>query len=244
MQVTGNNSLNTYRLSIRVFTDGFSLFTYTNTQTKPFSEEFFPVADQTQLPAQLEAILSRPHITGHIYEKVEVLACTPTTHIPLDEFRREEMVPLYRLTFSNMECASEDVQYEILKSLEVVELYYLPAEVRNAISHVYPEAEFHAMHGQILERLSGKKTEREEVDGICHVQVVRDNLYVSVLEPQGLRFACDYRAATDNNRFYYILYALKTLETDLKRTLCLLSGVSDTLKENLEKYILFVEPCV
>ena len=75
MQVTGSKSLKSYRLSIRVFTGGFSLYTYNSSNGKLVEEESIEVNGETEEEPQqvLRKALERPRIMDYEYEEVEVM---------------------------------------------------------------------------------------------------------------------------------------------------------------------------
>ena len=111
MQVTGSKSLKSYRLSIRVFTGGFSLYTYNSSNGKPVEEESVEVNQEREEEPQqvLRKALERPRIMDYEYEEVEVMVCSSITRVPLDEFRREEYPSLYRLTFAKKKFSDEEI---------------------------------------------------------------------------------------------------------------------------------------
>ena len=102
MPVTGNKSLLNYSLSIRLCADGFSFLVYSLGSGQLLLQESLPCAADETLADALERGLQLPRIAGRHYERVVLYSTSPSTRVPLDEFRREDMLAVYRLTFAGM----------------------------------------------------------------------------------------------------------------------------------------------
>ena len=102
MQVTGSNLLNTYRLSIRLFSDGFSLSILYTSDNSLVQKEDVTADGSTPLYQLLEKTLQRPRFMEYSFQSVELLVLSPSTCVPLDYFRREEpfrpSIPTWRLS--------------------------------------------------------------------------------------------------------------------------------------------------
>ncbi|MBQ2457676.1 MAG: DUF3822 family protein, partial [Bacteroidaceae bacterium] len=79
MRVTGNKRINTYRLSIRVSTDGFSLYIYKEGDSKPFEKQQVPVSPGDYPHIALERALTRERLMELQYDEVEMIVDAPTT---------------------------------------------------------------------------------------------------------------------------------------------------------------------
>ncbi len=242
MPGTGNNSFTKYRLSIRVFTDGFSLYIY-NASGGLLQQEDYVGHDNENLEKVLQLHLTKPRIMEYEYDSVEFLAGTPTTYIPLDEFRREEMTALYRMTFSTKATDDSDIQYEILKKPEIVVLYHLSEKLKKIVLNVYPITTFHSIQGALLEKIAEDEGRKHSEGTSCYIQIFQKHLYVFTFTFGELHFACDYPSSTDIDRLYYILYVWKTLGLDAIKDICVLSDATESLIEEIKKYILHVETC-
>lgn len=232
MQETGNNSLYRYRMSIRVLADGFSLFIYNVKDGSLLQQESYLVPAGHDMADVVAKALDRPRMIEYRFAQVELSTNTPTTYIPLEEFRREEIGVLYRTVFSDQKVADEDVQYEILKSLEVVELYRLGKKVKEVLEERFEQVVFHACQGQILEKGRG-------CDMLCYIEDAK--MLIGINSKGHLLHACEYPATCDADRLYYILYIWKTLGLDQAKQCCTLCNASDTLQKDLKEYLPHVQ---
>lgn len=228
MQATGNNSLYQYRMSIRVLADGFSLYIYNVKDGSLLQQENYLVPMGHDMADVLVKALDRPRMMDYRYAQVELSTDTPTTYIPLEEFRREDIGALYRATFSGKKVADEDIQYEILKSLEVVELYYLNKKLRDVVEERFEQATFYAYQGQILEK-------GRTCDFFCFVTETK--MLVGAFSKSHLLHACEYPATCDADRLYYILYLWKMLGMDNMKHCCTLCKSSEALQKELKEFL-------
>lgn len=111
-----------YSLSIRLCADGFSFLVYSLGSGQLLLQESLPCAADETLADALERGLQLPRIAGRHYERVVLYSTSPSTRVPLDEFRREDMLAVYRLTFAekildDMVAAAEDKDLEKLEEL-------------------------------------------------------------------------------------------------------------------------------
>ena len=243
MQVTGSKSLKSYRLSIRVFTDGFSLYTYNLSNGKLLEEESVAVNQEEEPHESLRKALERPRIMDYEYDEVEVMVCSSITRVPLDEFRREEYPSLYRLTFSKNRFRDDEIHYEILSGLEVVELYALEANVEKTILELYPDAKIHSIEGRYLENIAEREKNSSEELARYYAIIEQTQLFICTFQGGNLQFACSYFIESDADRLYFILYAWKTLGLKNEQNTCILKGASKNLLTDLHKYILHIETC-
>ncbi len=241
MQATGNKTLKSYRLSIRVFTGGFSLYIYNSTNGKLIEEDTITLNPDEELQISLKKALERPRIMDYDYEEVEVMVCSCITRVPLDEFRREEYPALYRLAFSKNKFRDEEIHYEILSGLEVVEIYALDADVEKTILDIYPEAKIHSIEGRYLENTA--KRDNNAADEMVRLYAIIDKaqLFIYTFQRGNLQFASSYPISSDADRLYFILYAWKTLGLKNDKNKCILTGASENLIRDLRKYILHID---
>ena len=242
MLVTGNNPSNAYRLSIRVFTGGFSLSVYQGGDTSPLEQESVS-GSPGELAAQLRAALARPHYSNYSFQQVEIISCAPSTRIPLERFQREEITATYRLTFPGKDYNEKDIRYEILKELEVVDIFPLSQEIVDIVSSQYPAVQVHSQETLCLESDRQQSHSPSNKAYCFFAHILTDQLFVSTFHRGKLQFACSYPVKIDSDRLYFILYAWKTLGMQNAQTQCILSRASAKLIEELGKYILYIHTC-
>lgn len=236
MRVTGNKKINTYRLSIRVSTDGFSLYIYKEGENKPFERQQVTVSPGEQPHAVLERALTRERLMELQYDEVEMIVDAPTTRVPLEEFQREETDTIFLLTFPRFKQAPVKICYEILPYLEVVELFAVDNQLLNMAVQLFPELQLHSWQGRILES-AAKNEQKQSFAGQClHVCRNASGIFVYVLKRRRLHFACTYQADNPTDALYYVLFAWKKLNLDANTDSCVLHGY-DELAAHLGKYL-------
>lgn len=242
MRVTGNKKLNTYRLSIRVSTDGFSLYIYKEGDSKPFEKQHVPVNPGEHPHIALERALTRERLMELQYEEVEMIADSPTTRIPLEEFQREEMETIYQLTFPQTRQEQTKVCYEILPYLEVVEIFAVNHLLLSMVTQLFPEVQLHSWQGRILE--TAARNEQKSISAFQRMHVCRNSsgIFIYILKRKGLHFACTYEVDNMADALYYVLFAWKELQLDALKDHCILHGY-DELAAGLGKYLKNIKKC-
>lgn len=242
MPVTGNNSLTRYRLSIRVHAGGFSFLVTDAVNNTEVSHEIFAVQQGETLLSLLQHVVNRPSLTEVQYQEVQLLMDTPSTRVPLEEFRRDEAQALYRLTFGVESTVGREVRYEILPSLEVAELFSVDTEVEKFLLESFPQAKAHGFYGYVLEQTADRDRQREGEESCLYVSTQGSEMFLFSYTPDGrLRFANTYPASTVANQLYFLLYVWKTLGMDQRVDACVLLDDASGLREELKQYILNIE---
>ena len=236
MLETGNKKKYTHRLSIRHHADGFSLYIY-----NVLSGELLQREDVEALPASamfdnLERQLVRPRLSGLDVGEVELVSEQPITLVPLDDFRKGEMLPLYRLNFPSMPYTSADIRCEVLSGLEIVVLYPVPEELEQMLLRHYPQLQLRSAAGEALEHFASMKHKKKNDMLHFYVQVWEHSMAVCSLKGHKLHFACTYPVSNDTDRIYYLLSAWKCLETDAG-TPCVLCGASKEMAAEIRRFI-------
>lgn len=243
MLETGNKSLNTYRLSIRSFAGGFSFSVVSQLDGSLMRSDEVALAPGDDATEALRAALQRPRLMNYSYSTVELLVDSPSTIVPLELFRREDVAALYRLNFPSTEVRSTTVSYEMLPSLEVVVLYSLPNDVRSAVLELFPDATVRSLHGTLLEATLAehRKTQTKQKDFFATIH--EQQLIVCAFQQGRLLFSCTYEARYDADRIYHLLAAWKSLDMDSEEHTCHLSHASSALQQQLTRYIRKVDTC-
>ena len=241
MPATGNNSLLNYSLSIRQCADGFSFFVYSASSGQLLMQDNVHSTGEETLADALERGLNLSRIKGRRYERVTLLSSSPSTRVPLDEFRREDMLAVYRLTFSGMSVRHEDMRFQLLPGLEVVEIFTLSSQVVSVLQTHYPSAVIKSFYGSLLEYVS-EKQQGATTPVTYHAVVVEGGLLIVVLKRGRLAFANVFHAEHDDDKLYFMLYVWKTLDLDAWHDPCMLYGASPSLHDSVADYLHNVEP--
>ena len=237
MQVTGSNLLNTYRLSIRLFSDGFSLSILYTADNSLVQKEDVTVDGITPLYQLLEKTLQRPPFTEYSFQNVELLVLSPSTCVPLEYFRREEVFALYNLTFPSLKVGKNEVHYQILPSLEVVELFSLDPQILQTIQDQYPDVEIVSLEGRAIETLANADRKKQDRSIHFYAMVAPKNMLVCCFKEQRLHYASTFSVDNDADRLYYIMGVWKSLQMEEKTQPLYLNNASPELLQQLQRFI-------
>lgn len=240
MPVTGNKSLLNYSLSIRQCADGFSFFVHSIGSGQLVLSDYFHTEEDEDPRQALERLLKSNTVTCREYERVVLFSDAQTTHLPMDEFRREDIVALYRLAFSGNSVRPEDVRYQILPSLELVELYQMPASYEETLREFYPQASIQNIQASMLHYLA-RVSQGSYNSTTFHACVDGKNTLVVAFRQGRLLFANNFHTANEAERTYHILYVWRTLEMDALHDTCNLYGVSPELLSEIKRFIVTVK---
>lgn len=229
-----------YSLSIRLCTDGFSFLVYSLGSGQLLLQESLPCAEGETLADALERGLQLPRIAGRHYERVVLYSTSPSTRVPLDEFRREDMLAVYRLTFVGTSPRPEDMCFQVLPSLDVVEIFTSPSSVAETLKSHYPSAMVQGLYGTMLSQVA-EMQQGSTLSVSAHAIMLDGGVMIAVLRKGRLHFANVFRAAGNADKLYFILYAWKTLSLDAWHDSCTLYGASEDLYNELCQYLAHVE---
>lgn len=243
MLVTGNNSLNTYRLSIRVYPDGFSFFILNGMDGSVIQQDDFKVDDPKTAHEVLADALKRPYLMDYRFAAVELVVASPGVCIPLEYFRREEMVAHYRLNYPEKQVGIAELQYQILPTLEIVMLFYLNPLVLKMVKTVYPDAQVVAQEGRILEDMADIDHKLQDRDTHFYYLCMEEKMLICTFQDSRLQYNAVHNVTNDADRLYYMLSIWKNLGLEAEKNPCFLKGASEELTANIRKYILKVDTC-
>ncbi len=235
MLETGNNPLTDKRLSIRVHAGGFSFFSAAATNHFACSAE--------QLAERLRAELERFALLNNDFESVVLLVDSPSTRVPLNEFRSEEALSLYRLTFGNDAAQGQTVRYDVLPLLELVELYTLDPDIEETVHHFYPEAQTLGLYGQVL--AGGLEVDKHMPLGKrrMHASVWGSQLMLFTFVDNRLSYCNTFETDGLQTSIYYIMYVWTHMELAQERDILVMHGKNEELLTQLKRFIRDIE-CV
>lgn len=237
MQVTGSNLHNTYRLSIRLFSDGFSLSILYTSDNSLVEKEDVTADGRTPLYQLVEKALQRPRLTEYTFQSVELLVLSPSTCVPLEFFRREEVFPLYNITFPSLKVSKAEVHYQILPQLEVVELFSVNQQILQTIQGIYPDVEIVSLEGRAIETIATADRKLQDNSIHFYAMIAPKNMLVCCFKEQRLHFATTYTVDNDADRLYYIMGVWKNLQMDEHTQLLHLNNASIELLNQAKRFI-------
>ena len=185
----------------------------------------------------LEKTLRRPHLMEYTFQSVELLVLSPSTCVPLEYFRREEVFPLYNLTFPSLKVSKGEVHYQILPSLEVVELFSLNQQIRQTVQDVYPDVEIVSLEGRAIETIANADRKLQDDSIHFYAMIAPKNMLICCFKGQRLYFATTYTADNDADRLYYIMGAWKNLQMDESTQPLYLNNASTELQNQAKRFI-------
>lgn len=240
---TGSNTLNTYRLSIRLHAGGFSFFIHNGLDASLVQQEDFFYEESTPAQVLLERALHRPRIMDYRFSSVELIVLAPTTCIPLEHFRKGDMMGLYKLNYPEAQITIGDIQYQILPSIEVVLLFQLNPLLLKVVQETYPDIQVSCMDGKILEETAEKDRKTTDKDIHLYAHVIGEKLHICSFRENRLHYTSTHHADNDADRIYFLFAIWKTLKLDEEKAACFLKGASKELETNIRKYLLKVNTC-
>lgn len=245
MPATGNKPYHPLSLSIRLHADGFSFFVCDLQNSSLIRGEHFRRTDNLSLADQLLQELCRPDYFNRQIDQCFVLLCGPSTHVPLEEFRRDEAAALYAYTFTTEDMSQLRVAYNILPQLECAEIYAVPRDVEEAILQFYPTARFFASRSILMERLLSREEDSKRQLPSLYVVSEAGAYTLCAFSDHHLRFANTFAVSAVPNALYFILNVWQQLQMDaLQAHLVLLTDGSEQDQEvqhGLAEYILHVD---
>ncbi len=243
MPETGNKPYHPLSLSIRIHADGFSFFVCDPQSSSLVRGEHFRCSESVSLAEQLSQELCRPDYFNRQIDQAYVLICSPSTHVPLEEFHRDEAEKLFAFTFSGLDMDHLRVAYTIQPQLESVELYAIPRDIEEVILQFYPTARFFASRAMLMERLLHFN---EDAGNSCRRLFLcpePDGFSLFAFDGNHLQFANIFDAATTANKLYFTLNVWQSLELDALADHLVICSTekNDELRQALAEYILNID---
>lgn len=244
MQVTGNKTSQSYSLSIRLRTDGFSFFLNNPSSFSFLQKEDYTVTADKAYAQRLQQALQTSALTQKELSDVHVLTCTPATRIPLDYFRKDEAEALYRLTFPQTDINNQSVFYNILPQLEIVEINSIAKDVEQVLQERYnPILHLNGLNSCLLETLKTYEEQQPDTTRRLYACFREQEMLLLCFGDRKLAFANSYDIAATANAVYYLLYIWKLLGLNPLEDECVLinSRYSPSVQEALGAYLRHVD---
>lgn len=222
MQATGNNPLHNYSLSIRISADGFSFIETDASTGTLWKRRDFVLREGENLAQKVEEVLGT--ISDQLFVSVRLVSTAPSTRIPLEEFRRDDLVALYRVVYPDVDLQQMDLCYSVLPQLEVVELFPVSRDLRKVVSRTFSTVTCEHECGVMLEQMITDYRQRSLRCRTLYAHIADAQLLLCHINDGRLVFANSYPAQQIPDALYFLLYAWKTLSLDANTDVCILSG--------------------
>ena len=239
-----------YSLSIRTCAGGFSFLVHSVASGQLVIEDTVPAKEGESEADNFTRLLTHPRLLGRDYERVRFLSNAPTTQIPLDDFRREDIVAIYRQVFSESTARAEDLAVQILPGLEVVCIYHLPSAIEQALREVFPQATIQNLPACLMEYVASRAQGMRSADYegghrgavAFHVVVEGSNLLVVATSRGRLQYANSFVCENDADRLYFLLSVWHLLQMDSQYDTCNLYDASPEFQNRVHEFIASVKP--
>lgn len=225
-------------MSICVSADGLSVSVYHSSHERPIQHSEQPLRQGDEAHAVLESMLRQMRLVGKRPAEVTLVADTPATMLPLEEFRSSDVPTLYRLNFPHLQLRPTEVRYEILPDTESVVLFWLDEQLFDTVMRLYPDARLRHRQSLLLDDALEKARRSLGSARQFFAYAGPSQLFLCLFNKDKLRFACAYEATNDADRLYYLLAAWKSLGLDPEKDACHLQGASDELARKVGNYLL------
>lgn len=240
MQVTGNKTSQSYSLSIRLRTDGFSFYLNNPSQLSFIQKEDYAVAPGATYADVLQQALQTSPLTRKVPATVYVQVCTPATRVPLDYFRKDEAEALHRLTFPHTDIRKNTIFYNILPQLEMVEISSIEKDVEQVLQ-TYCTTQLHltGMNSNLLEAMKTYEEQRHGTARRLYTCLREQEMLIFCIHDHKLLFANSYEIAAAPNAVYYLLYVWKLLSLNPQADECVLIGYhqNNPMQNTLKAYL-------
>jgi hypothetical protein len=227
MEIT---SLNSYHLSIRISSDGFSLSVYNEANFLLSSKKI----NATLTKLTFDEVLNLFSLETQLnYTTLRLIYETDTyTIIPADFFVEEEAIDFLSL---GHELRKEDkILFNKLEMWDIVNAFAIPVTVHDALVRLFP-------HTAIEHHLSYLLTYKIQspIESCLYCQVETKTLDLIVLKGGKIQFVNSFSYQTPEDFIYFTLsiYKKHSLDTNNSPIYFLNAATRPELKEMLEKYV-------
>lgn len=238
-----------YSLSIRAYAGGFSFLVHSVASGQVIIEEKVPSYVGESETENFRRLLAHPRLGGREYERVRLLSNAPLTQIPLDDFRRDDIVAVYRQVFSDSVVRAEDLAVQILPHLEVVCIYRLPAAIERALREVFPQATIQNYNACLMEYAATQSqgVRSSDYEGgyrgsvAFHAVVSETELLIVAISRGRLLYANTFACDNDADRLYFLMSVWRLLEMDEQYDRCNIYGESASFLKSVRDFIFTVK---
>ena len=239
-----------YSLSIRTCAGGFSFLVHSVASGQLVIEDTVPAREGESEADNFARLLTHPRLLGRDYERVRFLSYAPTTQIPLDDFRREDIVAIYRQVFSDSTARAEDLAMQILPGLEVVCIYHLPSAIELALREVFPQAVIQNFSACLMEYVASRAQGVRSTDYegghrgavAFHCVTVGSGLHIVATSRGRLLYANTFACENDADRLYFLLSVWHLLKMDPQYDTCHLYDALPEFQARVREFIASVKP--
>jgi len=217
---TGN-----YVLSFLFGSQAFIFALYHPEKRTFISFEKFPFEELKKtrsVAGRLEELLrKRPWLDSSFYQINVIHDNDMSTLIPLSLFIEKER-SIY-LRFNHPGQKDNSVEYDLLKNLELANIYYMPVQAINKAVELWPEARFYHYSSVFLQSLA-INFKNKTADNMLYVNLREGVFDVVNFKTGKLNFYNTFRYKSDEDFIYFLLAAIEQLKLNPEDVRVILSG--------------------
>jgi len=232
-KILENSKSEYHKLSIQVSLNGLSfcvLDTLSNTilasEKLVFENELTPYAVQKEI----KQLFEKNKIKDVKFSEVVVIHRNNLfSLVPQALFNKEELANY--LKFNTKILANDHLEYDEIKSMDMVNVYVPFMNINNYIYDLFGEFEF-MHHGTILIQML-TNSHGNIIEPICYIHIIEGHLDITVISNKKLILYNNFSYNTREDFIYYLLFTLEQLKLDTETTKLKLFG---SIEEGDELY--------
>tara|TARA_R110002049_G_scaffold94181_2_gene232258 strand:+ start:784 stop:1620 length:837 start_codon:yes stop_codon:yes gene_type:complete len=232
-KILENSKSEYHKLSIQVSLNGLSfcvLDTLSNTilasEKLVFENELTPYAVQKEI----KQLFEKNKIKDVKFSEVVVIHRNNLfSLVPQALFNKEELANY--LKFNTKILANDHLEYDEIKSMDMVNVYVPFMNINNYIYDLFGEFEF-MHHGTILIQTL-TNSHGNIIEPICYIHIIEGHLDITVISNKKLILYNNFSYNTREDFIYYLLFTLEQLKLDTETTKLKLFG---SIEEGDELY--------
>tara|TARA_R110000868_G_scaffold281196_1_gene541581 strand:+ start:6895 stop:7731 length:837 start_codon:yes stop_codon:yes gene_type:complete len=223
-KILENSKSEYHKLSIQVSLNGLSfcvLDTLSNTilasEKLVFENELTPYAVQKEI----KQLFEKNKIKDVKFSEVVVIHRNNLfSLVPQALFNKEELANY--LKFNTKILANDHLEYDEIKSMDMVNVYVPFMNINNYIYDLFGEFEF-MHHGTILIQTL-TNSHGNIIEPICYIHITEGHLDITVISNKKLILYNNFSYNTREDFIYYLLFTLEQLKLDTETTKLKLFG--------------------
>ncbi len=217
-----------YVLTASIAPRSFTISLY-NPENRLFTGlETFPAGELKKtntIAGQLDILLKkRPWLNSSFYKINLIFSNDLNTLIPLPLFDEKEKLAYLR--FNHPGQKNNSVEYDILKNMQMANVYFMPVRVINKAIEIWPEVKFYHFSSVLIESLGINF--KNQIDDHTLFVNLRDEVFDVVNFREGrLNFYNSFRFKAVEDFIYFLLAAIEQLKLNPEEARIVLSGNID-----------------
>ncbi len=236
MQATGNNSIQQARLTIRITGHTLSFSVVDRDAEHQLIYEPYDVRNGVSMAANLRQAFGESELLKRGYKKVRVFIDTPILAVPMEDFRKEDIVALYQHAFTGH--SSDDILYRVQPTLNMVAVFSINKDLRLVIEDNFEDVRVTPIMQPIWSHMQLRSFTGMRRKLYCYFHEKR--LEVFSFEKNRIKYFNSFAAEHAKDALYFLLYVWKQLGMSQQQDELHLIGTipdQDWLRYNVRLYV-------